>query len=200
MAQLLERHGLDVVASVGDPDELMLAVAQLGPHVAVVDIRMPPSFTDEGITAAKAIHAEHPDVGVLVLSQHLETAWAFRLLEDGSAGIGYLLKDRVSRIEEFTEAIERVAAGGSVIDPEVVGRLVTRQRSHDPLESLSSREREVLHLMAEGRSNRAIGESLFMGTKTVESHVRSIMMKLSIPDASTDNRRVLAVLAYLRSP
>jgi DNA-binding NarL/FixJ family response regulator len=198
IAQLLVRHDFDVVATVGDIDDLLLAVDALGPDVAVIDIRMPPTFTDEGIAAAISIRASHPGVGVLVLSQHLETTWAIRLLENGAAGVGYLLKDRVSRIEEFTEAIERVAAGGSVIDPDVVQRLVGKQRASDPLAVLTAREQDVLQLMAEGRSNRAIGTALYMGTKTVETHVRSILMKLAISESPTDNRRVLAVLAYLR--
>jgi DNA-binding NarL/FixJ family response regulator len=160
---------------------------------------MPPSHTTEGLVAAKAIRAEHPEVGVLVLSQYIETEHAIDLLGDGAGGTGYLLKDRVSDLDGFRDAVRRVAEGGSAVDPEVIARLVGRRRATDPLEDLTAREREVLSLMAEGCSNRAIGANLFLSEKTVEAHVRGIFTKLDLSPAADDNRRVLAVLAFLRS-
>jgi DNA-binding NarL/FixJ family response regulator len=170
----------------------------LRPDVAIVDIRMPPTFTDEGMQAALRITERHPDVGVVVLSQYVESAYAMRLLETGSTGRGYLLKDRVRDLETFAEAIRRVGQGGSVVDPEVVAALVGRRRERGPLDELSEREREILALMAEGRSNAGICERLFLSQRTVESHVRTIFRKLGLEEAHDDHRRVLAVLAFLR--
>jgi DNA-binding NarL/FixJ family response regulator len=165
----------------------------------VVDIRMPPTHTREGLDAARRIRADHPPVGVLVLSQYVEPHHAMQLLEDGAGGVGYLLKDRVADVGEVVEAVRRVAGGGSVIDPEVVDQLVSRRRAVDPVQRLSEREREVLALMAEGRSNQAIGERLFLSPKTVEGHVRSIFTRLDLSATPDDHRRVLAVLAFLRA-
>jgi DNA-binding NarL/FixJ family response regulator len=199
LSQLLSQQGFEVVGTAGDLDGLLNVVRASRPNVVIVDVRMPPSYGEEGVTAARTIRKEQPGVGVLVLSQHVETAWAIRLLSDGTNGIGYLLKDRVTKIEDFTDAVRRVAHGESVIDPEVFSRLVGRRRERDPLADLTSREREVLALMAEGRSNQAIAEQLYLASKTVESHVHSILGKLGIPETSSGNRRVLAVLTFLRS-
>jgi DNA-binding NarL/FixJ family response regulator len=188
-----------VVAQAGDADELLAAVRADPPDVAVTDIRMPPTHTDEGLRAAHEIRSEFPGVGVLVLSQFVETDYAMQLVSAGAAGLGYLLKDRVTNVQEFTDAVRRVAAGGSVIDPEVVTRLVGRARQASPLDALTDREKEVLRLMAEGRSNQAISEALFLSEKTVEGHVRSIFTKLDLLPTPDDHRRVLAVLTYLRS-
>jgi DNA-binding NarL/FixJ family response regulator len=160
---------------------------------------MPPSFTDEGLRAALQIGQRHPDTGVVVLSQYIESDYAFRLLEDGTSGRGYLLKDRVTDLEAFADAIRRVAGGGSVVDPEVVAALVGRQRDSGPLDELTERERQILELMAEGRSNAGICDRLFLSPRTVESHVRTIFRKLGLDEAHDDHRRVLAVLAYLRA-
>jgi DNA-binding NarL/FixJ family response regulator len=160
---------------------------------------MPPTHTREGLDAAQRIRAEHPQVGVLVLSQYVEPHHAIQLLEDGASGVGYLLKDRVADVNEVVDAVQRVAAGGSVIDPEVVAQLVSRRRTHDPIQELSKRERQVLALMAEGRSNQAIGERLFLSPKTVEAHVHSIFTRLDLHPGPDDHRRVLAVLAFLRA-
>jgi DNA-binding NarL/FixJ family response regulator len=199
LTRMLTAHGIEVVGVAGDGAGIESRVAALNPDAVILDVRMPPTFTDEGIATALSIRDKYSTVGVLVLSQFVETAWAMRLLENGVGGIGYLLKDRVTQVEDLIEALERVAAGGSVIDPMVVERLVARKRDHDPLGSLTPRELEVLQLMAEGRSNGAIGELLFLGLKTVETHVSSILLKLQIPVSTSDNRRVLAVLAYLRN-
>jgi DNA-binding NarL/FixJ family response regulator len=174
-------------------------VQSYAPDVAVVDIRMPPTQTDEGLRAAKEIRARHPQVGVLVLSQHVEPAYAMELLAESAEGVGYLLKDRVSDVEEFTAAVRRVAEGGSALDPALVTQLVGRRRKRDPIDQLTPREREVLELMAEGRSNQAIGERLFITPRAVEKHITSIFGKLRLPPAPEDHRRVLAVLAFLRS-
>jgi DNA-binding NarL/FixJ family response regulator len=199
IARLLAEAGFDVVAQAGTADELLTAVRDHRPDVAIVDIRMPPTHTDEGLRAAEAIRAEHGTaVGILVLSQYVETTFAMRLLADGAGGVGYLLKDRVEDLDDFAEAIGRIARGGSVIDPEVVAQLVGRKRGKVPLDDLSDREREVLALMAEGRSNQAICDALFLAPKTVEAHIANIFSKLELLPAPDDHRRVLAVLAHLR--
>jgi DNA-binding NarL/FixJ family response regulator len=198
VARLLTDAGFTVVSQAGDGDELVRNVMADPPDVAIVDIRMPPTQTDEGLRAAHRIRAEHPEIGVLVLSQYVETDYAMDLISEGAAGLGYLLKDRVSNVQEFTDAVRRVGAGGSVIDPEVVSRLVGRARRASPLDALTEREREVLTLMAEGRSNQAISERMFLSPKTVEGHVRNIFTKLDLTDTHDDHRRVLAVLTYLR--
>ncbi len=199
IARLLDEAGFEVVAQAGDATGLLAAVREHHPDVAIVDIRMPPTFTDEGLRAAEAIREEHGSaVGVLVLSQYVETTFALRLVADGSGGMGYLLKDRVDDLEDFSDAVRRIARGGSVIDPEVVAQLVGRRRARVPLDDLTEREREVLGLMAEGRSNQAICDRLFLAPKTVEAHIANIFSKLELLPAPDDHRRVLAVLALLR--
>jgi DNA-binding NarL/FixJ family response regulator len=188
-----------VLAQVGDAEQLLARVRASPPDAVVVDIRMPPTHTREGLDAAQRIRAEHPEVGVLVLSQYVEPHHAIQLLQDGASGVGYLLKDRVADVNEVVDAVRRIAAGGSVIDPEVVSQLVSRRRTHDPIQELSERERQVLALMAEGRSNQAICERLFLSPKTVEAHVHSIFTRLDLHAAPDDHRRVLAVLAFLRA-
>ena len=196
--RLLEEAGFDVVGQAGDATELLRQVAETTPDVAIVDIRMPPTHTDEGLRAARELRRRHPTLGILVLSQYVRPSYAFELLSDDARGMGYLLKDRVSDLKELTDAVERVGRGGSVLDPSVVGQLVRRpRRGHDPLDDLSEREREVLALMAEGRSNKAIADRLFITERTVEKHVTGILMKLRIPESEDDHRRVLAVIAYL---
>jgi DNA-binding NarL/FixJ family response regulator len=200
IARLLREASFEVVAQAGTADELLTAVRTHRPNVAIVDIRMPPTHTDEGLRAAEAIRAEHGTaVGILVLSQYVETTFALRLVADGAGGVGYLLKDRVGDLDDFAEAIRRIARGGSVIDPEVVAQLVGRRRAKVPIDDLTEREREVLALMAEGRSNQAICDRLFLAPKTVEAHIASIFSKLELLPAPDDHRRVLAVLAHLRS-
>ncbi len=200
IARLLLEAGFDVVAQAGDGEALLDATREHRPDVAIVDIRMPPSHTDEGLRAAEAIRAEHgTQVGILVLSQHVEPSFALRLLSDGAGGVGYLLKDRVRDLEDFAEAVRRIGKGGSVIDPAVAATLVGR-RARVPLEDLTARERDVLTLMAEGRSNQAIADRLDMARKTVEAHVANIFSKLELLPAADDHRRVLAVLAHLRGP
>ena len=199
IARLLVEAGFEVAAQAGTADELLAAVREHRPDVAIVDIRMPPTHTDEGLRAAEAIRAEHGTaVGILVLSQYVETTFAMRLVADGAGGVGYLLKDRVEDLDDFSEAIRRIARGGSVIDPEVVAQLVGRRRARVPLDDLTEREREVLALMAEGRSNQAICDALFLAPKTVEAHIANIFSKLELLPAPDDHRRVLAVLAHLR--
>jgi len=198
IARLLEEAGFDVVGQAGTAEELLLKVRSYSPDVALVDIRMPPTHTDEGLRAAREIRERYPGTGVLVLSQYVEPEYALDLLAESAEGVGYLLKDRVSDIAEFAGAVRRVAEGGSALDPEVVALLVGRRRSDDPLASLTPREREVLELMAEGRSNQAICERLFVTQRAVEKHVTSIFVKLRLPADAGDHRRVLAVLAYLR--
>jgi DNA-binding NarL/FixJ family response regulator len=199
IARLLVEAGFDVVAQVGEPEALLAAIRDHKPDVAMIDIRMPPTHTDEGLKAAEAIRAEHgTEVGILVLSQYVETTFALRLVADGAGGVGYLLKDRIDDLDDFTDSIRRIARGGSVIDPEVVAQLVGRRRAKVPLDDLTEREREVLALMAEGRSNQAICESLFLAPKTVEAHIANIFSKLELLPAPDDHRRVLAVLAHLR--
>ena len=198
LARMLVESGFEVVAQVGDAEALLAAVDADPPDVCIVDIRMPPTNTTEGLQAALHLRVHHPEVAVLVLSQYVETRYAMELLAQGADGVGYLLKDRVGDIAELLAALRSVVAGRSVIDPTVVSRLVGRRRQADPMETLSAREREVLEQMAEGRSNRAIGERLFLSPKTVEAHVSSIFSKLGIEDTADDNRRVLSVLTWLR--
>jgi DNA-binding NarL/FixJ family response regulator len=199
VTRLLGEAGFEVVGQAEDGEELMRKVKAHKPDVAIIDIRMPPTHTDEGLKAARAIREEVPDTGVLVLSQYLEEEYALELLGDDAAGVGYLLKDRVYDLDRLSEAIRRVAEGGSALDPEVVSQLLGRRRAEDPLEELTTREREVLGLMAEGRSNRAIAEALVISDRAVEKRVTSIFSKLNLPPAPEDHRRVLAVLAFLGS-
>lgn len=199
IAALLADAGFEVVAQLGDGSTLIDRVRADPPDLVVVDIRMPPTFTSEGLVAALHIREEFPAVGVLVLSQHVETHYAVKLVEGSSGGVGYLLKDRIGEVSELTEAITRIASGGSVIDPTVVARLVGRSRPNDPLAALTEREKEVLALMAEGCSNQAICQRLFLSGKTVQTHVRSIFNKLNLAPTEDSHRRVLAVLTYLRS-
>jgi DNA-binding NarL/FixJ family response regulator len=197
LARLLEEAEIEVVGQARDADELMLKVRSYRPDVAIVDIRMPPTQTDEGIRAAREIRVKHPETGVLVLSQHIAHTYAVELLGDSAEGLGYLLKDRVADVDEFAAAVRRVGEGGSVLDPLVVAELVGRNRGDDSLGRLSPREREVLELMAEGRTNPAIGRRLFISPRAVEKHVTSICVKLKLPAAPDDHRRVLAVLRFL---
>ncbi len=200
LTRLLEEVGFDVVAQAGDADELLAAVAAHAPDVAIVDIRMPPTHTDEGLRAAREIRTRHPGIGILVLSQFARPSYAMELLSGGAEGIGYLLKDRVSDLHELADSVRRIGAGGSVLDPSVVSQLVGRPlQGRDPLEDLTERELDVLGSMAEGRSNRAIGEALSISEHTVEKHVKSILGKLRIPASADDHRRVLAVLTFLDS-
>jgi len=199
VARILGEAGFEVVGQAGDADELMLKVRSYSPDVAIVDIRMPPTHTDEGLRAAQEIREKHPQVGVLVLSQYVEPTYAMELLAESAEGVGYLLKDRVSDVNEFADAVRRVGEGGSALDPTIVSQLVGRRRRDDPIDQLTPREREVLGLMAEGRSNSGIAEQLVVTERAVEKHVTSIFSKLRLPAASEDHRRVLAVLAYLRS-
>ncbi len=194
-----ESADFEVVAQAGDADDLLRKVGAHRPDVAVVDIRMPPTHTDDGLRAALEIRASHPDTSVLVLSQYVEEGYALELVGDSAGGVGYLLKDRVADVEVFVDAVKRVAAGGSALDPEVVSQLLGRARRDDPLEHITPREREVLELMAEGRSNHAISEQLVVTERAVEKHVTSIFGKLGLPPAPEDHRRVLAVLKFLRS-
>jgi len=199
VARILGEAGFDVVGQAGNADELMLKVRSYSPDVAIVDIRMPPTHTDEGLRAAQEIREKHPTCGVLVLSQYVEPTYAMELLAESAEGVGYLLKDRVSDVNEFADAVRRVGEGGSALDPTIVSQLVGRRRRDDPIDQLTPREREVLGLMAEGRSNSGIAEQLVVTERAVEKHVTSIFSKLQLPAASEDHRRVLAVLAYLRS-
>ena len=199
VVRLLEEWGFEVVAQAGDADDLLRKVNAHKPDVAVVDIRMPPTNTDDGLRAALEIRSTQPGTSVLVLSQYVEEGYALDLVGDSAGGVGYLLKDRVADVERFIDAVRRVADGGSALDPEVVSQLVGRARRDDPLESVTPRERAVLELMAEGRSNHAIAEQLVVTERAVEKHVTSIFVKLRLPAAAADHRRVLAVLAYLRA-
>jgi DNA-binding NarL/FixJ family response regulator len=198
VVSVLEGAGFDVVAEAGDADDLVRKVGAHKPDLAVVDVRMPPDNTDDGLRAAIKLRAEHPDLKVLVLSQYVEPDYAQALLAGNAAGVGYLLKDRVSDVEHFIDAVQRVAGGGSALDPEVVANLVGRQQPDSPVERLTPREREVLGLMAEGRSNAAIASEFIVSERAVEKHVTSIFNKLDLAPAPADHRRVLAVLAYLR--
>jgi DNA-binding NarL/FixJ family response regulator len=199
VARILGDAGFEIVGQAGNAEELMLKVRSYSPDVAIVDIRMPPTHTDEGLRAAQEIREKHPGIGVLVLSQYVEAAYAMELLAESAEGVGYLLKDRVSDVHEFADAVKRVGEGGSALDPTIVSQLVGRRRRDDPIDQLTPREREVLGLMAEGRSNSGIAEQLVVTERAVEKHVTSIFSKLRLPAASEDHRRVLAVLAYLRS-
>ena len=198
LVQILARFGHEVVAAVGDAPGLLASVAEHRPDVAVVDVRMPPGFRDEGLRAALQLRRDHPEVGVLVLSQYVEQTYAAELLQVAASGLGYLLKDRVGNIPDFVDALERVAAGGIVIDPEVVRQLLARRRDVEPLDQLSPREREVLALIAEGRSNSGIAHRLVVTEAAVAKHVGNIFGKLALEPAEDDHRRVLATLAYLR--
>jgi DNA-binding NarL/FixJ family response regulator len=196
LVRVLVEAGHEVVGSFGDADSLLAAVVDLDPDLAVLDVRMPPTFRDEGVRAAIRLRSLIPRAGILLLSQYVEVAYAQELLGSGSGGVGYLLKDRVASLEELVDAIDRIADGGTVLDPEVVAQLIGRR--HDPLATLTPREREVLQLMAEGRTNAAIAEALFIGVGAVEKNVTSIFAKLALEDSGTDHRRVLAVIAWLQ--
>ena len=198
IVRLLEDGGFEVVAQAGDADDLVRKVGAHKPDVAIIDVRMPPDNTDDGLRAAIRLRAEHPELRVLVLSQYVEPDYAQALLADNASGVGYLLKDRVGDIEHFIDAVQRVADGGSALDPEVVAQLVGRHTGETPIERLTPREREVLELMAEGRSNGAIAAEFIVSERAVEKHVTSIFGKLDLAPAPADHRRVLAVLAYLR--
>jgi len=199
LASLLRDAGVDVIAQTASADDLLLKIASYQPDVAIIDVRMPPTHTDEGLRAAEEIRRRYPDVGILILSQHVEVGIATRLLSETAAGIGYLLKDRVTNLEDFTAALRRVAEGGSALDPQVVTQLLTKgRRADDPLNLLTPREREVIELVAEGRSNKGIGERLVITERAVQKHVTSIFMKLDLQQSDDDHRRILAVLAYMR--
>jgi len=200
LVRLLEEGGLEVVGQAADGEELLRKVRAHKPDVAIVDVRMPPTHTDEGLRAAREIRAELPDVSVLVLSQYVEVAYARELLAESAEGLGYLLKDRVADVGALTDAVRRVGAGGSALDPEVVSQMLGRRRDDDPLEQLTPREREVLGLMAEGRSNGAIAAELVVSDRAVEKHVTGIFSKLELGASSEDHRRVLAVLHFLDQP
>ena len=199
LTRLLQAFDFEVVGSVDNGPSLLPALMNHRPDVAVVDVRLPPTFTDEGLQAAVAARTELPGLPILVLSQHVEQLYARELLTDGAGGVGYLLKDRVSNVGQFIDAVRRVAAGGTVMDPEVVAQLLARRRRDDPLADLTPREREVLASMAEGRSNAAIATKLFVTEKAISKHINNIFSKLGLPPSDDDNRRVLAVLAYLNS-
>jgi len=198
LRRLLEDEGHSVVAAVGDGEALLDAVRESQPDVAIIDVRMPPSFTDEGLRAALEIRRTYPNVATLVLSQYVEERYAVDLVADGASGVGYLLKDRVADVDEFLDSLSRVADGGTAIDPEVVAQLVGRRRTRDAMERITSRELDVLGLMAEGRSNTAISEALGISLGAVEKHVGNIFTKLTLLPADEDHRRVLAVLPYLK--
>ena len=199
LVRLLDASGFEVAGQAGDGEDLLRKVRAHRPDVAVIDVRMPPTHTDEGLQAARTIRADHPQTGVLVLSQYIEEGYALDLLSETTERTGYLLKDRVADVDTFLDAVRRVAQGGSALDPEVVSMLLGRRRREDPLQVLSPREHEVLGLMAEGRSNAAIAQAIFVTERAVEKHVTSIFSKLDLTPTAEDHRRVLAVLAYLRS-
>ena len=198
VARRLEDEGFEIVGQTGTADDLMLKVRSYSPNVVIVDIRMPPTHTDEGLRAAQEIKETYPQIGVLVLSQYVEPTYAMELLSESAEGVGYLLKDRVSNVDEFAAAVRRVGEGGSALDPAIVSQLVGRRRRDDPLDQLTPREREVLEHMAQGRSNQGIANELVVTERAVEKHVTSIFGKLRLPHATEDHRRVLAVLTYLR--
>jgi len=197
LAKILVDGGFEVVGQAGNAEELLLKVRSYDPDVAIVDVRMPPTQTDEGAQAAETIRSQYPDVGILLLSQIVEARRALQLFSERPEGFGYLLKDRVLEIDDFLDAVRRVARGGTAIDPEVVAQLIGRRRPDDPLQDLTERERDVLALMAEGRSNQAIGQQLFLSPKTIEMHINHIFRKLALQPTTDAHRRVLAVLAYL---
>ncbi len=199
LVRLLRDCGFDVVASYGNADDLRARLPADPPDVVILDIRLPPTHSDEGMRAALRIRAEHPDVGVLVLSQYVEPGLALQLLADSAEGVGYLLKDRISDVKEFAAAVERVGSGGSVLDPTIVTTLLNKRRSGDPLATLTPRERQVLELMATGRSNQGIADAMVITLRAAEKYVSSVFDKLGIPTTSSDSRRVLAVLLFLRS-
>jgi DNA-binding NarL/FixJ family response regulator len=199
LVRILNAAGFTIVGAAADADALVQMVADTAPDVAIVDVRMPPTHTDDGLRAALKVRGAYPDVGVLMLSQYADSDLAVSLLSDGRGGVGYLLKDSVADLDELVTAVRRVGEGGSVFDPAVVARLLGRRRSASALDELSERERAVLSLMAEGRSNAAIATKLFLGERTVESHVRNIFGKLGLEETADDHRRVLAVVTYLRS-
>jgi DNA-binding NarL/FixJ family response regulator len=199
LAQLLAARGFEVVGSCDTADRLLLLVRSYSPDVAIVDIRLPPTHSDEGLRAALDIRAHHPSVGVLVLSQYVELGLAMKLLADSAEGVGYLLKNRINNVNDFLAAVRRVADGGSAIDPIIISTLLAKRRSDDPLAQLTPREREILVLMAEGRSNQGIADRLVITLRAVERHVSTIFGKLGLPSTGTESRRVLAVLLYLRS-
>jgi DNA-binding NarL/FixJ family response regulator len=196
LVRVLVEAGIEVVGAYPDADQLLAALPQTRPDVILLDVRMPPTFRDEGVRAAIYARKQHPNVGILLLSQYVEVAYAQELLSSGTGGVGYLLKDRVASLEELQDAVNRIAAGGTVLDPEVVAQLLGRR--HDPLSTLTPREREVLALMGEGRTNIAIAQALVIGTGAVEKNVTSIFQKLALDDSGTDHRRVLAVLRWLQ--
>ena len=197
LVRVLDEAGFDVVAGYGDGDSMLAELETVAPDLVILDVRMPPSYRDEGVRAAIRARELMPQVGILLLSQYVEVAYAQELLSSGRGGVGYLLKDRVASLEQLRDAVERIAAGGTVLDPEVVAHLLGRR--NDPLATLTPREREVMALMAEGRTNAAIGAALFIGTGAVEKNVTSIFQKLALEDSGSDHRRVLAVLAYLQA-
>jgi DNA-binding NarL/FixJ family response regulator len=199
LTRLLVERGIEVVGSCDNPVELVAMVDRFSPDVAIVDIRLPPTHSDEGLQAALAIRSGHPSVGVLVLSQYVELGLALKLLAGSAEGVGYLLKDRISDVREFVAAVQRVADGGSALDPTIVSRLLARRRSDNPIDELTPREREVLELMATGTSNQGIADELVISLRAVEKYVSSIFAKLGLPSSGSESRRVLAVLLYLRT-
>jgi DNA-binding NarL/FixJ family response regulator len=199
LAQLLTARGFEVVGTCETADRLLLLVKSYAPDVAIIDIRLPPTHSDEGLRAALEIRADHPSVGVLVLSQYVELGLAMKLLAESAEGVGYLLKNRINNVKDFLAAVRRVAEGGSALDPVIISTLVSKRRSDDPLAELTPREREILVLMAEGRSNQGIADKLVITLRAVERHVSTVFGKLGLPSTGTESRRVLAVLLYLRS-
>jgi len=199
LARLLEESGLEVVGQSPDADDLLLKVRSYSPDVAIIDIRLPPTHTDEGLRAALEIRARQPSMGVLVLSQYVEVGLALKLLADSAEGVGYLLKDRIKDVDEFVAAVRRIGDGGSVIDPIIVSTLLSRERTNDPVATLTPREREVLELMASGRSNQGIADAMVITLRAVEKYVSSIFGKLGLPSTGSESRRVLAVLMFLRA-